>query len=220
MLLHLLVLAPFAAAILMMATSKEDPKSSSRLAFLFGFTFVALSISLIAAGNQATEAIEWFRIPGAKGPVYYYLYSHGLGAWMVFLSTGLSLVALITGMVYAGAIMMLLVFVISVLNAAKDNKTPMFDGVSIFVILGVLALAGLVGFALVLSPMGFDVTTLRGSVEMTSSNLFNTAQDGPGYFVLFEVLGLLLLSSMGAAVLMAKKRLGTDEAVAEEKEEK
>lgn len=97
MLLHLLVLAPFAAAILMMATSKEDPKSSSRLAFLFGFTFVALSISLIAAGNQATEAVEWFRIPGAKGPVYYYLYSHGLGAWMVFLSTGLSLVALITG---------------------------------------------------------------------------------------------------------------------------
>ncbi|OWV27314.1 NADH-quinone oxidoreductase subunit M [Fibrobacter sp. UWB1] len=97
MLLHLLVLAPFAAAILMMATSKEDSKSSSRLAFLFGFTFVALSISLIAAGNQATEAVEWFRIPGAKGPVYYYLYSHGLGAWMVFLSTGLSLVALITG---------------------------------------------------------------------------------------------------------------------------
>ena len=123
-------------------------------------------------------------------------------------------------MVYAGAIKMLLVFVISVLNAAKDNKTPMFDGVSLFVILGVLALAGLVGFALVLSPMGFDVTTLRGSVEMTSSNLFNTAQDGPGYFVLFEVLGLLLLSSMGAAVLMAKKRLGTDEAVAEDKEEK
>ena len=96
MLLHLLVLAPFAAAILMMATSKEDSKSSSRLAFLFGFAFVALSIALIAGGNQATEAIEWFSIPGAKGPVYYYLYSHGLGAWMVFLSTGLSLVALMT----------------------------------------------------------------------------------------------------------------------------
>ncbi len=125
-------------------------------------------------------------------------------------------------MVYAGAIMMLLVFVISVLNAAKDNKTPMFDGVSLFVIIGVLALAGLVGFALVLSPMGFDASTLRGSVEMTSSNLFNTAQDGPGYFVLFEVLGLLLLSSMGAAVLMAKKRLGSEivEDNSDNKEEK
>ena len=49
-------------------------------------------------------------------------------------------------MVYAGAIMMLLVFVISVLNAAKDNKTPMFDGVSIFVVIGVLGLAGLVRY--------------------------------------------------------------------------
>jgi NADH-quinone oxidoreductase subunit M len=97
MLLHFLVLAPFAAAILMMATSKEDAKSSSRLAFLFGIAFVAMSIALIASGNQATEAIEWFRIPGAKGSVYYYLYSHGLGAWMVFLSTGLSLVSLVTG---------------------------------------------------------------------------------------------------------------------------
>ena len=96
MLLHLLVLAPFAVAVLMMATSKEDPKSSSRLAFLFGFAFVAMSIALIAIGNQATEAIEWFRIPGAKGSVYYYLNGHGLGAWMVFLSTSLSLVALMT----------------------------------------------------------------------------------------------------------------------------
>ena len=50
MLLHLLVLAPFAAAILMMATSKEDPKSSSRLAFLFGFAFVALSRGCAVSG--------------------------------------------------------------------------------------------------------------------------------------------------------------------------
>lgn len=101
MLLHLLVLAPFVAAILMAATSKEDPKSSSRLAFIFGLAFVVLSVMLIAAGNKATDPIEWFRIPGCKGPVYYYLYSHGLGAWMVFLSTALSLVALVSARVTA-----------------------------------------------------------------------------------------------------------------------
>ena len=95
MLLHLLVLAPFVAAILMVATSKEDHRSSSRLAFLFGIAFVVMSILLIAGGNQATEAIEWFHIPGTRGSVYYYLYSHGLGAWMVFLSTVLSLTALV-----------------------------------------------------------------------------------------------------------------------------
>ena len=96
MLLHLLVLAPFVAAILMVMTSKDDPKSSSRLAILMGIVFAAMSVALIAGGNVATDAIEWFHIPGCKGPVYYYLYSHGLAAWMVFLSCGLSLVALIS----------------------------------------------------------------------------------------------------------------------------
>ena len=114
-------------------------------------------------------------------------------------------------MVYAGAIMMLVTFVIMVLNGARDSKTPMFDKVSLFVIPAVLVLAGLGGFALVRSPVAFDATALRGSVKLTSETLFNVAQTGPGYFVLFEVLGLLLLSAMVAAVLLAKKRLGSAE---------
>ena len=112
-------------------------------------------------------------------------------------------------MVYAGAIMMLVTFVIMVLNGARDSKTPMFDKVSLFVIPAVIALAGLVGFALVRAPLAFDATALRGSVALTSRTLFDVAQTGPGYFVLFEVLGLLLLSAMVAAVLLAKKRLGS-----------
>jgi len=112
-------------------------------------------------------------------------------------------------MVYAGAIMMLVTFVIMVLNGARDSKTPMFDKVSLFVIPAVLVLAGLVGFALVGAPLGFDATALRGSVALTSRTLFDVAQTGPGYFMLFEVLGLLLLSAMVAAVLLAKKRLGS-----------
>lgn len=112
-------------------------------------------------------------------------------------------------MVYAGAIMMLLTFVIMVLNGARDSKTPMFDRVSLFVVPAVLVLTGLVGFVLVRAPIAFDSTALRGSVKLTSETLFNVAQTGPGYFILFEVLGLLLLSSMAAAVLLAKKRLGS-----------
>ena len=112
-------------------------------------------------------------------------------------------------MVYAGAIMMLVTFVIMVLNGARDSKTPMFDKVSLFIIPAVLVLAGLVGFALVRAPLAFDATALRGSVALTSRTLFDVAQTGPGYFVLFEVLGLLLLSAMVAAVLLAKKRLGS-----------
>ncbi|MCF0215043.1 MAG: NADH-quinone oxidoreductase subunit J [Fibrobacteraceae bacterium] len=122
---------------------------------------------------------------------------------------GSPFVGVVQIMVYAGAIMMLLTFVIMVLNGARDSKTPMFDKVSLFVIPAVLALSGLVGFALVQAPIAFDASALRGSVALTSQTLFDTSSKGQGYFVLFEVLGLLLLSAMVAAVLLAKKRLGS-----------
>ena len=124
---------------------------------------------------------------------------------------GSPFIGVVQVMVYAGAIMMLLTFVIMVLNGARDSKTPMFDKVSLFVIPAVIVLAGLVGFAFVRSSFDFDVATIRGSVAITSKTLFDVAQTGPGYFVLFEVLGVLLLSAMGAAVLLAKKRLGSVE---------
>ena len=114
-------------------------------------------------------------------------------------------------MVYAGAIMMLVTFVIMVLNGARDSKTPMFDKVSLFIVPSVIVLAGLVGVALLRAPLAFDMTALRGSVALTSKTLFDVAQTGPGYFVIFEVMGLLLLSAMVAAVLLAKKRLGSVE---------
>ena len=96
MLLNLLVIAPFVAAILMVLNSRDDSNSSSRMAILMAAVFTAMSVALIVTGNQATTPIEWFHIPGTRGPVYYYLYAHGLGTWMVFLSCGLSLVALIS----------------------------------------------------------------------------------------------------------------------------
>ena len=130
---------------------------------------------------------------------------------------GSPFIGVVQVMVYAGAIMMLLTFVIMVLNAAKDNNTPRFDKVSLFVIPAVIVLTGLVGFILVRAPLAFDATTIKGNVAFTSETLFNMAQNGPGYYVLFEVLGLLLLSSMVAAVLMAKKRLGSEVSEKEEK---
>ena len=48
-------------------------------------------------------------------------------------------------------------------------------------------------------------------MALTSETLFNTNNKGPGYFLLFEVIGLLLLSAMIAAVLLAKKNLGSKE---------
>ena len=102
MLLHLLVFAPFVAAILMVLNSKEDFKSATHMAVLFAMVFFGMSIALVSLGNVATTPMEWLWIPGSKGPAYYYLYSHGIGSWMVFLSCGLSLVALISARGFLG----------------------------------------------------------------------------------------------------------------------
>lgn len=172
MLLHLLVLAPFVAAILMVATSKEDPKSSSRLAFLFGLAFVGMSVALIAGGNQATEAVEWFRIPGAKGPVYYYLYSHGLGAWMVLLSTGLSLVALITARNTTCKNYRNFAIGIFALMGAMNGTFLAADAVLFFfffeamVIPAAVLIAGFGGKDRVKAAMTFAIYTLVGSAPM------------------------------------------------------
>ncbi len=76
----------------------------------------------------------------------------------------------------------------------------------------------MVGFALMRAPLAFDSATVVGSVKVTSETLFNMASTGPGYFLLFEVIGVLLLSAMVAAIFLAKRHLGS--VITENTEEK
>ena len=172
MLLHLLVLAPFVAAILMVMTSKEDSKSSSRLAILMGIAFTAMSVALIAGGNVATEAIEWFQIPGCKGPVFYYLYAHGLASWMVFLSCGLSLVALISARGITCRSYRNFAIGIFSLMGAMNGTFLAADAVLFFfffeamVIPAAVLIAGFGGKDRMKAAMTFAIYTLVGSAPM------------------------------------------------------
>ena len=172
MLLHLLVLAPFVAAILMVMTSKEDSKSSSRLAILMGIIFAAMSVALIAGGNVATEAIEWFQIPSCKGPVFYYLYSHGLASWLVFLSCGLSLVALISARGLTCRSYRNFAIGIFSLMGAMNGTFLAADAVLFFfffeamVIPAAILIAGFGGKDRMKAAMTFAIYTLVGSAPM------------------------------------------------------
>ncbi|MDR1760172.1 MAG: NADH-quinone oxidoreductase subunit M [Fibrobacter sp.] len=97
MLLHFLTLAPFIAALLMVAASGRDSKSAFRLAVVFGSIFAAASIGLLLRGASITEPMEWFFVPGANITVYYALASHGFSMWLVFVSCLVSLAALVAG---------------------------------------------------------------------------------------------------------------------------
>ena len=171
--------------------------------------FIVLAV--IAVGSAVCVLLSRHPLYGALSLVASMVSLAGIYGLLGSPFLGVVQIGVVQIMVYAGAIMMLLTFVIMVLNGARDSHTPMFDKVSLFVIPAVIVLAGLVGFALVRAPIAFDAATVRGSVAITSKTLFDVAQNGPGYFVLFEVLGVLLLSAMGAAVLLAKKRLGSVE---------
>ena len=172
MLLHLLVFAPFVAAILMVLNSKEDFKASTHMAILFGLVFVAMSVALIAGGNMATTPVEWFTIPGCKGPAYYYLYSHGLGSWMVFLSCGLSLVALISARGHLDKNYRNFAIGIFALMGAMNGTFLAADVVLFFfffeamVIPAAILIAGFGGEKRKEAAMTFAIYTLVGSAPM------------------------------------------------------
>ena len=172
MLLHLLVIAPFVAAILMVLNSREDSSASSRMAILMGAAFTAMSVALIVTGNQATTPMEWFHIPGTRGPVYYYLYAHGLGTWMVFLSCGLSLVALISARSTTGKNYRNFAIGIFALMGAMNGTFLAADAVLFFfffeamVIPAAILIAGFGGEKRTTAAMTFAIYTLVGSAPM------------------------------------------------------
>ncbi len=114
-------------------------------------------------------------------------------------------------LVYAGAVMMLLVFVIMVLNSAKDHSTPLFDGAGLFGILPAVALGALLVRVFVgldkKSVVAMNPEAPRGDVEAISKTLFGAGQHVGGWALLFLGVGLVLLTAIVGAVLLAKRHL-------------
>ena len=115
-------------------------------------------------------------------------------------------VAVLQVLVYAGAIMMLVVFVIMVLNQAKDHRIPFFDWFSLVSLALPIALgAALVGA--VAERTRPAAGAVRGEVAAVAAALFDFSRGGPGYYLLFELIGVLLLAAVVGAVVLAKRNL-------------
>jgi len=121
-------------------------------------------------------------------------------------------IAVLQVLVYAGAIMMLLVFVIMVLNQGKDHRVPRFDPLSLFgLALPVVLCLGVSGVLRRTPLSGSEVARpVEGTIEGIAVQMFNLGA-GQGWWLLFEVTGLLLLAAVVGAVLLAKRSLDTDE---------
>lgn len=105
-------------------------------------------------------------------------------------------------LVYAGAVMVLFLFVIMLLDVREEERRRLhtfglvLGGISVVAILGLLihAVAGAV-------PATVDAPMVEGSTRALGRILFER------YLLPFEVLGVLLLVAMVGVILLSKKEL-------------
>jgi len=116
-------------------------------------------------------------------------------------------IAVLQVLVYAGAIMMLLVFVIMVLNQGEDHAVPRFDRASVLGLSLPVLLGALVVTTLRQVPLANDAGALRGTINRISEAMFTVGPASSGHYLLFEFGGLLLLTALVGAVMLAKRGL-------------
>src|SRR5437763_11346506 len=123
----------------------------------------------------------------------------------LFVLLGVQFFAVLQVLVYAGAIMVLFLFVIMLLNLGRagppDLRGPLGLGVGVFLAglllmqLLVLRQAGLVPGGPVRPPLG------QGMIPSVARPLFTV------YLVPFEITSILLLAAIVGAVVLAKRKL-------------
>lgn len=158
-------------------------------------TFLALAVPLVAVAIM---------VIAHPSPVYSALFLvltlFLLAVYFLFLDA--HVVAALQIIVYAGAIMVLFLFVIMLLNLQSETLRTQRRGLGRVAVIGGVVLAAELGLLLArptadpapdAPPEGF------GTVEALSRELFTT------YVLPFEVTGLLLLVAVIGAVVLAKR---------------
>jgi NADH-quinone oxidoreductase subunit J len=173
--------------------------------WIFAAIAVACGLSVLASRHPINGAMALIGTMVSLAGVYSLIASPFLATLQV--------------LVYAGAIMMLVVFVIMVLNSAKDNYTPLLDGIGVFgffiaLLIGMFVVRVFVGLDGKAS-VKMDPTAPRGDVEAISKTLFGSGTHTGGWALLFLAIGLVLLTAIVGAVLLAKRHLDTSAATTE-----
>lgn len=163
----------------------------SILFFILGALSVASAVGVIMVRNPIGSAMS--------------LVIHFIALAGLYLSLNALFMAAIQVLVYAGAIMVLVVFVIMLLNLGHEEKLreKLFSKQGLGVALSLLVGAGLV-FAI--SRVTFGAPSEQGlppggSVEAIGTALFTD------YIYPFEMVSLILLAAVVGAVVLAKHHM-------------
>lgn len=162
------------------------------LFFLLAIVAVAAALGMLIARNPVTSALwlvlNLFCIAG------------------LYLTLHAQFIGIIQVLIYAGAIMVLFLFVIMLLNLAELPGYGDIDwkrGAAFILGMGVLAqLVYIVAmsFGVLPQPQSIEGAVETGSADVIARELFTV------YALPFEVIGLLLLVATIGAVMLAKRR--------------
>ena len=165
--------------------------------YLFGLIAIASSIAFVTRKSPVAAALWLVNTMFCLAALYVMLEAHFVGVIQV--------------LVYAGAIMVVFLFVVMLLNLGQPNDTADLRGKW-----GKLA-AGLLGLALLAQVMalagkklpepltpgsGYDAEAVRelGAVGSVAQPLFNE------YLLAFELTSILLLVAIVGAVVIGRRR--------------
>ena len=157
------------------------------LFFVFAAVCVAGAINLLVQRHPINSALSLIVVMGSLAVLYLLL--------------GAEFVAAIQVIVYAGAIMVLFVFVIMLLNAGEEEHV---GGSRVAALLGYPAVALLVGLA------AWSVVRSSGSAGLSLGHFVGSTH-AIGYLVFrgfllpFEVTSVLILIAIMGAVVLARK---------------
>jgi len=161
------------------------------LFLLFAFIAVVSAISLVVQTHPISSALSLVGVMVSLAVLYLLLGAEFIAAAQII--------------VYAGAVMVLFVFVIMLLNAGtehKSSKSPMVKwfGIPLFaVFIGLISFI-VQGMMPKSAPVVFGTFTQGGPLEVGRA-LFTT------YLLPFEVTSILILIAIIGAVVLARKEI-------------
>jgi NADH-quinone oxidoreductase subunit J len=159
------------------------------LFIFFGLICVFGAINLLAQRHPINSALSLVLVMSSLA--------------MIYLLLGAEFVAAIQVIVYAGAIMVLFVFVIMLLNAGAEDRGPGGRVALMLGIPGVLVLAGTIAWTLISRNQQFGTVTIGkrnfGATSEIAKLLFTN------FLLPFEITSVLILIAIMGAVVLGRK---------------
>lgn len=165
-----------------------------------GYLFFAI-LSILAIASALITISSKNPVRSAFALVFHFFMLAGL-----YLSLNAQFLAVVQILVYAGAIMVLVIFVIMLLNLSDEErlKEKFNYRVLLAIFFGLAFIFQIVALIFVKSSTNPELhpeSARIGTVQYIGSVFFKD------YIVPFEVIGILLLSAIIGAIVLAKKKI-------------